>query len=166
MAGGDLTATGADRACQDGRSVHPRAAAGETVTGREGGTGSAPRPAGATGSAAAGRERRPRFETLSGIEVKRCYGPEDVPELASDRRLGRPGQWPYTRGIHETMYRGRLWTMRQFAGFGTAEQTNQRFKYLLKEGQTGLSVAFDFPTLLGYDSDHPMSDGEVGKLGV
>ncbi|ADU51371.1 methylmalonyl-CoA mutase [Thermaerobacter marianensis DSM 12885] len=118
------------------------------------------------GRAGPARERRPRFQTLSGIEVKRCYGPEDVPDAGSDRRLGRPGEWPYTRGIHETMYRGRLWTMRQFAGFGTAEQTNRRFKYLLKEGQTGLSVAFDFPTLLGYDSDHPMSDGEVGKLGV
>ena len=117
-------------------------------------------------AAGEGRERRPRFETLSGIEVKRYYGPEDVPDAGSDRRLGAPGQWPFTRGIHDTMYRGRLWTMRQFAGFGTAEQTNQRFKYLLKEGQTGLSVAFDFPTLLGYDSDHPMSEGEVGKLGV
>ncbi|PZN10822.1 MAG: methylmalonyl-CoA mutase, partial [Bacillota bacterium] len=110
------------------------------------------------------RERRERFETLSGIPVKRVYGPEDVPDR--DSKLGEPGEWPYTRGIHATMYRGRLWTMRQFAGFGTAEQTNQRFKYLLKEGQTGLSVAFDFPTLLGYDSDHPMADGEVGKLGV
>ncbi|QIA27176.1 methylmalonyl-CoA mutase family protein [Thermaerobacter sp. PB12/4term] len=123
--------------------------------------------AGAPAEAAApGRERRPRFETLSGIEVKRCYGPEDVPDAAAAQRLGVPGQWPYTRGIHDTMYRGRLWTMRQFAGFGTAEQTNRRFKYLLREGQTGLSVAFDFPTLLGYDSDHPMSEGEVGKLGV
>ncbi|EKP95858.1 acyl-CoA mutase large subunit family protein [Thermaerobacter subterraneus] len=123
--------------------------------------------AGAPAEAAApGRERRPRFETLSGIEVKRCYGPEDVPGAAAARRLGVPGQWPSTRGIHDTMYRGRLWTMRQFAGFGTAEQTNRRFKYLLREGQTGLSVAFDFPTLLGYDSDHPMSEGEVGKLGV
>ncbi|HEY8415231.1 MAG TPA: methylmalonyl-CoA mutase family protein, partial [Thermaerobacter sp.] len=112
----------------------------------------------------ADRERRERFETLSGIPVERVYGPEDVPDR--DSKLGEPGEWPYTRGIHATMYRGRLWTMRQFAGFGTAEQTNQRFKYLLKEGQTGLSVAFDFPTLLGYDSDHPMADGEVGKLGV
>ena len=157
----DRIVTGAEAA-----SDRPRAAGGQGAAGRTGGTAEGPGPAGAAGAGGTGRERRPRFETLSGIEVKRCYGPEDVPAIDDERRLGRPGQWPYTRGIHETMYRGRLWTMRQFAGFGTAEQTNQRFKYLLKEGQTGLSVAFDFPTLLGYDSDHPMSDGEVGKLGV
>ncbi|WP_167758908.1 methylmalonyl-CoA mutase [Thermaerobacter sp. FW80] len=157
----DRIVTGAEAA-----SDRPRAAGGQGAAGRAGGTAEGPGPAGAAGAGGTGRERRPRFETLSGIEVKRCYGPEDVPAIDDERRLGRPGQWPYTRGIHETMYRGRLWTMRQFAGFGTAEQTNQRFKYLLKEGQTGLSVAFDFPTLLGYDSDHPMSDGEVGKLGV
>ncbi|WPD18030.1 methylmalonyl-CoA mutase family protein [Thermaerobacter composti] len=157
----DRIVTGAEAA-----SDRPRAAGGQGAAGRTGGTAEGPGPAGAAGAGGTGRERRPRFETLSGIAVKRCYGPEDVPAIDDERRLGRPGQWPYTRGIHETMYRGRLWTMRQFAGFGTAEQTNQRFKYLLKEGQTGLSVAFDFPTLLGYDSDHPMSDGEVGKLGV
>jgi methylmalonyl-CoA mutase N-terminal domain/subunit len=83
-----------------------------------------------------------------------------------ERQLGRPGAYPFTRGIHETMYRGRLWTMRQFAGFGTAEDTNRRYKFLLEHGQTGLSVAFDFPTLMGYDSDHPRAEGEVGKCGV
>src|SRR5205807_9517824 len=84
----------------------------------------------------------------------------------AERDLGQPGEPPYTRGIHPTMYRGRLWTMRQFAGFGTAENTNARFRYLLAQGQTGLSVAFDLPTLMGYDSDHPLSSGEVGKCGA
>ena len=86
--------------------------------------------------------------------------------LFRSRDLGRPGEPPYTRGIHPTMYRGKLWTMRQFAGFGAAEDTNRRFRYLLSQGQTGLSVAFDLPTLMGYDSDHPLSEGEVGKCGV
>lgn len=111
-------------------------------------------------------ERREAFRTLSGLPVERFYGPEHVANLNYERDLGRPGEFPFTRGIHPTMYRGRLWTMRQFAGFGTAEETNRRFKYLLEQGQTGLSVAFDFPTLLGYDSDHPRAEGEVGKLGV
>ncbi|HEY8449289.1 MAG TPA: methylmalonyl-CoA mutase family protein, partial [Bacillota bacterium] len=110
-------------------------------------------------------ERKESFQTLSGLPVKAVYRPDDV-DLDYARDLGDPGQYPFTRGPYATMYRGRLWTMRQFAGFGTADQTNQRFRYLLREGQTGLSVAFDFPTLLGYDSDHPFSDGEVGKLGV
>jgi len=113
-----------------------------------------------------GGERRDRFITISDREIKALYGPEDTAELDYDRDLGRPGRYPYTRGVHETMYRGRLWTMRQFAGFGTAEQSNERYKYLLRHGQTGLSVAFDFPTLLGYDSDHERSRGEVGRLGV
>ena len=102
------------------------------------------------------------FTTVSGREVQPVYGPED-------RRDGPPewpGQFPYTRGIHADMYRGRLWTMRQFSGFGTAEDTNLRYKFLLSRGQTGLSVAFDFPTLMGYDSDHPRAEGEVGKCGV
>ena len=107
-----------------------------------------------------------RFTTLSDLPVERVYGPEDVAELDFERDLGWPGEYPYTRGIHATLYRGRLWTMRQFAGFGTAEDTNRRFHYLLRQGQTGLSVAFDMPTLMGYDSDHPRSQGEVGREGV
>ncbi|HEY8497245.1 MAG TPA: methylmalonyl-CoA mutase family protein [Limnochordales bacterium] len=116
--------------------------------------------------AQSGLERKPRFLTTSGVAVKGLYRPEDVAGLDYDRDLGDPGCYPFTRGIHATMYRGRLWTMRQFAGFGTAEETNQRFRYLLKEGQTGLSVAFDLPTLMGYDSDHPRAEGEVGVEGV
>src|SRR5438067_10033234 len=101
--------------------------------------------------------------TISGEEVKPLYTPADLPDYES---IGVPGQFPYTRGVYETMYRGRLWTMRQFAGFGTAEETNARFRYLLGHGQTGLSTAFDMPTLVGYDSDHPRSLGEVGREGV
>jgi methylmalonyl-CoA mutase N-terminal domain/subunit len=97
---------------------------------------------------------------------KPVYTPADLAGFDAERRLGRPGEYPFTRGIHPTMYRGRLWTMRQFAGFGSAEDTNRRYKFLLEHGQTGLSVAFDFPTLMGYDSDHPRSEGEVGKCGV
>src|SRR5213083_2362953 len=111
-------------------------------------------------------ERTPRFSTLSDLEISRVYAPDDLPAFDPARDLGLPGEFPFTRGIHATMYRGRLWTMRQFAGFGTAEQTNERFRYLLSQGQTGLSVAFDFPTLMGYDSDHPRSRGEVGRCGV
>jgi methylmalonyl-CoA mutase, N-terminal domain len=103
--------------------------------------------------------------SISGREVEPAYTPLDVDPRALET-TGLPGQYPYTRGIHPTMYRGRLWTMRQFAGFGTAEDTNERYKFLLERGQTGLSVAFDFPTLMGYDSDHPRSEGEVGKYGV
>jgi methylmalonyl-CoA mutase N-terminal domain/subunit len=103
--------------------------------------------------------------TLSGIEVDPLYSPENV-GIDYARDLGDPGEFPFTRGIHETMYRGRLWTMRQFAGFGTAEETNERFRYLLAHGQTGLSTAFDMPTLMGYDSDHPRSLGEVGREGA
>ncbi|MDD5541844.1 MAG: methylmalonyl-CoA mutase family protein [Acidobacteriia bacterium] len=112
------------------------------------------------------QEARGPFTTVSMRPVERVYTPEDLRELDAQRDLGTPGTPPYTRGIHETGYRGKLWTMRQFAGFGTPEQTNQRFKYLLEQGQTGLSVAFDLPTLMGYDSDDPLSEGEVGKCGV
>ncbi|MGE0355219.1 MAG: methylmalonyl-CoA mutase [Gemmatimonadales bacterium] len=105
------------------------------------------------------------FSTVSGREVEPVYTALDLPADLTGK-LALPGEYPYTRGIHPTMYRGRLWTMRQFAGFGTAEDTNRRYKFLLERGQTGLSVAFDFPTLMGYDSDHPRSEGEVGKCGV
>jgi methylmalonyl-CoA mutase N-terminal domain/subunit len=111
-------------------------------------------------------ERKERFEVTSGIEVDRLYTPEDLRELDYGRDLGYPGEFPFTRGIQPTMYRGRFWTMRQYAGFGTAEETNGRFKLLLKAGQTGLSTAFDLPTQMGYDSDHPMAAGEVGRVGV
>jgi methylmalonyl-CoA mutase, N-terminal domain len=111
-------------------------------------------------------ERQTEFTTISGHPIRRLYTPADLPDWDPDRDLGLPGEPPYTRGIHATMYRGRLWTMRQFAGFGAAEDTNQRFRYLLSRGQTGLSTAFDLPTLMGYDSDHPLSEGEVGKCGV
>ncbi|HUY66827.1 MAG TPA: methylmalonyl-CoA mutase family protein, partial [Acidimicrobiales bacterium] len=104
--------------------------------------------------------------TDSGIEIRPVYGPEDLEGWDSDRSLGAPGRYPFTRGIRGDMYRGRLWTMRQYAGFGTAESTNERFKFLLDAGQTGLSCAFDLPTQMGYDSDHPRAEGEVGKVGV
>ncbi|HEX5385941.1 MAG TPA: methylmalonyl-CoA mutase family protein [Gemmatimonadales bacterium] len=104
------------------------------------------------------------FTTVSGREVESVYTPVDLAEPTDPASL--PGEYPYTRGIHQTMYRGRLWTMRQFAGFGTAQDTNERYKFLLARGQTGLSVAFDFPTLMGYDSDHPRAEGEVGMCGV
>jgi methylmalonyl-CoA mutase N-terminal domain/subunit len=106
------------------------------------------------------------FVTQSSAEVEPLYTAEDVEAVEYERDLGYPGSYPYTRGIHPTMYRGRLWTMRQFSGFGTAEDTNRRYKFLLERGQTGLSIAFDFPTLMGYDSDHGRSEGEVGKCGV
>jgi methylmalonyl-CoA mutase N-terminal domain/subunit len=105
------------------------------------------------------------FSTISGVENEPLYSPENV-ELDYERDLGWPGAYPFTRGVYPSMYRGRLWTMRQFAGFGTAEETNERFRYLLDHGQTGLSTAFDMPTLMGYDSDHPRSLGEVGREGV
>jgi methylmalonyl-CoA mutase, N-terminal domain len=111
-------------------------------------------------------ERQAEFTTISGHPIRRLYTPADLPGWDPNRDLGFPGEPPYTRGIHSTMHRGRLWTMRQFAGFGTAEDTNTRFRYLLAQGQTGLSTAFDLPTLMGYDSDHPLSEGEVGKCGV
>ena len=111
-------------------------------------------------------ERRASFTTISGDPVKRVYTDADLEGFDPARDLGEPGEYPYTRGIHATMYRGRLWTMRMFAGFGTAEETNARFKYLLEQGQTGLSVAFDMPTLYGYDTDDPEARGEFGKCGV
>jgi len=111
-------------------------------------------------------ERKPRFTTSSGRDLKPSYGPRDLERWIPERELGEPGGTPYTRGIHPTMYRGRLWTMRQYAGFGDAAETNARFRYLLEQGQTGLSTAFDLPTQMGYDSDHPMAAGEVGKVGV
>jgi len=110
-------------------------------------------------------EREAEFSTISGQEIEPLYGPEDVGEDLEER-LGEPGSYPFTRGPYPSMYRGRLWTMRQFAGFGTVEETNERFHYLLGHGQTGLSTAFDMPTLMGYDSDHPKSLGEVGREGV
>jgi methylmalonyl-CoA mutase N-terminal domain/subunit len=111
-------------------------------------------------------ERRNVFTTLSGVPVERLYTPSDLADFDYARDLGDPGEYPFTRGIHRTMYRGRVWTMRQFSGFGSPEDTNQRLHYLLKQGQTGLSIAFDLPTLMGYDSDHALAEGEVGKCGV
>jgi len=111
-------------------------------------------------------ERQDRFTTVSDEEIAPLYTPADVKDLDYARDLGDPGQFPYTRGIHATMYRGRLWTMRQFAGYGTARETNARFKFLLEQGQTGLSTAFDLPTLMGIDSDDPLAEGEVGHCGV
>ena len=112
------------------------------------------------------RDRQYNFTTISSEEVNELATPDDIPSLEYDRDLGYPGMYPYTRGVYPNMYKGRLWTMRMFSGFGTPEQTNQRYHYLLKNGQTGLSVAFDFPTLYGRDSDDPMSLGEVGRCGV
>ena len=111
-------------------------------------------------------ERQEKFVTGSGKEVDRLYTPENLEESDYNKDLNFPGQYPYTRGVQPTMYRGKFWTMRQYAGFGTAEESNNRYKYLLDQGQTGLSVAFDLPTQIGYDSDHTMSLGEVGKVGV
>jgi methylmalonyl-CoA mutase, N-terminal domain len=111
-------------------------------------------------------ERAADFTTVSSYPIRRLYTEADLSDWNPETELGLPGEPPYTRGIHPTMYRGKLWTMRQFAGFGTAEDTNARFRYLLGQGQTGLSVAFDLPTLMGYDADHPLSEGEVGKCGV
>ena len=111
------------------------------------------------------KERKEEFRTTSDIKIERFYTKEDVPEDL-DKRNSLPGEFPFTRGVQPTMYRGRFWTMRQYAGFGSAKETNQRFKYLLDKGQTGLSVAFDLPTQMGYDSDAPVSKGEVGRVGV
>src|SRR5213076_1263800 len=106
------------------------------------------------------------FTTISGLEVEPLYTPEHVADVDPDRDISYPGEYPFTRGVYPSMYRGRLWTMRQFAGFGTAAETNERFRYLLDHGQTGLSTAFDMPTLMGHDSDSPRSLGEVGREGV
>src|SRR5689334_3170089 len=107
-----------------------------------------------------------QFTTISGVPMDPVYGPDQLKDLDPSRDLGGPGEFPYTRGIHRDMYRGKLWTMRQFSGFATPEETNRRYHYLLSQGQSGLSVAFDLPTLMGYDPDHAMSEGEVGKCGV
>ncbi|MBD3350266.1 MAG: methylmalonyl-CoA mutase, partial [Candidatus Lokiarchaeota archaeon] len=106
------------------------------------------------------------FRNLSNYEVQDLYTPDDIQDLEYQKDLGFPGEYPYTRGVQPTMYRGRLWTMRQFAGLGTALDTNKRFKYLIKNGQTGLSVAFHLPTIYGYESSNEMASGEVGKIGV
>lgn len=111
-------------------------------------------------------ERKSTFTTGGGVHVERLYTPENIKDLDYTEDLGFPGDYPYTRGVQPTMYRGRFWTMRQYAGYASAEESNERYKYLLQQGQTGLSVAFDLPTQIGYDSDHPMAQGEVGKVGV
>lgn len=111
-------------------------------------------------------ERRSRFSTISDLQIKNIYSPEDLQEMDYERDLGFPSQYPFTRGVQPSMYRGQLWTMRMFAGWGSAEDTNQRFHYLVEQGQTGLSVAFDYPTLMGYDTDSPKARGECGKCGV
>lgn len=112
------------------------------------------------------QERKPRFTSLSGLDMNRVYTHNDLKDWSPDEELGAPGEFPYTRGVYPTMYRGRLWTMRQFAGFGSAEDTNRRFKYLLQHGQNGLSVAFDMPTLMGIDADTSLAHGEIGHCGV
>src|SRR5438128_5593877 len=112
------------------------------------------------------QERKPRFTSLSGLEINRVYSRDDLNGWSPENDLGAPGEFPYTRGIYPTMYRSRLWTMRQYAGFGTASDSNRRYRYLLGKGQKGLSVAFDLPTQIGMDSDHPLAAGEVGKVGV
>src|SRR5215468_7821287 len=106
-----------------------------------------------------------KAETSSGIEMKTFFGPSDT-DSDYDQEVADPGKFPYTRGPYETMYRGKLWTMRQYAGYASATESNARYRYLLGQGQTGVSVAFDLPTQMGYDSDHPMSSGEVGRVGV
>ena len=111
-------------------------------------------------------DRKERFTTLSGLPIDRLYTEDNLPGWNPEKALGYPGEFPYTRGIYPTMYRGRFWTMRQYAGFGTAVESNQRYRYLLSKGQAGLSVAFDLPTQIGMDSDHPLAQGEVGKVGV
>ncbi len=111
-------------------------------------------------------ERKKTFTTLSEIPLQRTYTPADIEDLDYEKDLSFPGEYPFTRGVQPTMYRGRFWTMRQYAGFADAEESNRRYKFLLEQGQTGLSVAFDLPTQIGYDSDHPLAQGEVGKVGV
>src|SRR5512144_2209464 len=143
-----------DTSAHSSRGNGPAAAAG-AVTASERDQAASPDPARTPGRA---------VTTLSGIPVKPLYEPSDAAGAAE--RNGRPGEFPFTRGIHADMYRGKLWTMRMFAGFGSPEDTNGRFHYLLEHGQTGLSTAFDMPTLMGYDPDHPLSLGEVGREGV
>ena len=111
-------------------------------------------------------ERREKFETSSGIELPNDFNPENTTPVDYAHDLGEPGEFPYTRGVRRNVYRGKFWTMRQYAGFATAEESNERYKYLLSQGTTGLSVAFDLPTQIGLDSDDPLAAGEVGKVGV
>src|SRR3954466_11802674 len=118
------------------------------------------------GAVAARGERREHFETSSGIQLPNDFNPSNTDALDYDRDLGDPGDYPYTRGVRRNMYRGRLWTMRQYAGYATAEEAHARYKFLLGQGTTGLSVAFDLPTQIGLDSDDPLAAGEVGKVGV
>ena len=146
--------TGDQASTQDGNGTHARSVRADSVSRAEW-----------DAKARSMKQRDAEFTTISGEPVDLLYDPENAP-VDYDRDLGYPGEYPYTRGVHHNMYRGRLWTMRQFAGFGTAVDTNERFKFLLGHGQTGLSVAFDFPTLMGYDSDHGRSLGEVGRVGV
>lgn len=120
----------------------------------------------ATASTVKNPERQAAFHTTSGEVIKRLYTPADIAAIDYETEIGYPGQYPYTRGVQNTMYRGRYWTMRMYAGFATAEESNKRYKYLVEQGSGGLSVAFDLPTQIGYDSDHPLSEGEVGKVGV
>src|SRR6202451_4617121 len=112
------------------------------------------------------KERKPRFTPLSGLPIDRLYTEENLSNWNPEDALGYPGEFPYTRGIYPSMYRGRLWAMRQYAAFGSAAESNQRYRYLLGKGQSGLSVSFDLPTQIGMDSDHPLALGEVGKVGV
>jgi len=119
-----------------------------------------------THTPASAPERKAEFKTLSGTPLEQLYSAEDLAGWDYDRALGYPGEAPFTRGVYSTMYRGRLWTMRQYAGFGTAAESNRRYRYLLSQGQTGLSIAFDLPTQIGLDSDHTLAQGEVGKVGV
>src|SRR5438477_2851820 len=112
------------------------------------------------------KERKPHFTTLSGLPIDRLYTEENLSRTNQEQDVGYPGEYPFTRGVQPTVYRRRLWTVRQYAGFGSAAESNQRYRYLLSRGQTGLSVAFDLPTQIGMDSDHPLALGEVGKVGV
>src|SRR5882724_12577088 len=111
-------------------------------------------------------ERKAKFQTNSGIELKNAFKPEDTSRIDYERDIADPGEYPFTRGIYPTMYRGRMWTIRQYAGFASAAESNRRYRYLLSQGTTGLSVAFDLPTQIGYDSDSPLALGEVGRVGV
>ena len=112
--------------------------------------------------------RKAQFRSDSGLKLDTVYAPDDLPEpeASYDTDIGYPGEYPYTRGVQPNMYQGRMWTMRQYSGYASASESNRRYRYLLDQGQTGLSVAFDLPTQIGYDSDHPLSQGEVGKVGV
>ena len=129
-------------------------------------TAAPPTPASAASSPPVPPQESSRGATQSGVPLNAVYTQSDLGAWDAETSLGEPGQFPFTRGIYPTMFRGKLWTMRQYAGFGSAAQSNERFRYLLQQGQTGLSVAFDLPTQIGLDSDHPKARGEVGKVGV